>query len=467
MASNNSQDVATTEKALRALSLDGTLVLRGDPDWDAARQAWHLSVDQQPVAVVRAGSEYDVVAVVNAARRLGLRVAPQATGHNADPLGSLAGTILLKTSALREVTVDPETDIARVEAGAQWQDVTEAAERHGLAGLAGTARDVGVVGYTIGGGLSWFVRSHGLAVNQVVAVELVTADGTLRRVDAGHEPDLFWAVRGGGGSFGIVTALEFRLFPIEEVYAGALFWPREQAKEVLHAWREWTATAPEEITSIARLFSFPPLPEVPEPLRGREVVMVEVTSQLTKNQTDELLAPLRDLAPEIDTMAVVKPSELWTLHMDPEHPVPGVGEGALLSELTEATVEAILDHAGPELVTVEVRHLGGAAARSTLLSGAVSALDAEYLLITGGVALDEQSATATYQAVDLMLEAVTSWLAEVGYQNVVGSPVPGEVIFGVDVYHRLQEIKDEYDPGNLIHANHSIEPAVRRGSVVI
>ena len=180
-------------------------MLRGDPDWESARQAWHLSVDQQPVAVVRAGSEYDVVAVVDAARGLGLRVTPQSTGHNADPLGSLAGTILLKTSALREVTVDPETQIARVEAGACWQDVNEMAERHGLAGLAGTARDVGVVGYTIGGGLSWFVRSHGLAVNQVVAVELVTADGKLRRVDATHDPELFWAIRGGGGRFGVVT----------------------------------------------------------------------------------------------------------------------------------------------------------------------------------------------------------------------------------------------------------------------
>ena len=141
-----------------------------------------------------------------------------------------------------------------------------------------------MVGYLLGGGLSWFVRSHGLAANHVMAVELVTADGKLRRVDAGHEPELFWAVRGGGGSFGVVTAVEFRLFPIEEVYAGVLFWPREAAKEVLHAWREWTATAPEEITSIARLLSFPPLPEVPEPLRGRDVVMVEATSQLPRTR---------------------------------------------------------------------------------------------------------------------------------------------------------------------------------------
>lgn len=470
MVSNKSEDVIETapwnesyrrqgtEPALRALSLDGTLVLPGDPHWDAARRAWHLNIDQQPIAVVQAGSEYDVVAVIDVARRLGMRVAPQATGHNADPLGSLADTILLKTSALRAVSIDPEIEVARVEAGALWRDVTTAAERYGLAGLAGTARDVGVVGYLLGGGLSWFVRSHGLAANYVMAVELVTADGKLRRVDAGHEPELFWAVRGGGGSFGVVTAVEFRLFPIEQVYAGVLFWPREAAKEVLYAWREWTATAPEEITSIARLLSFPPLPEVPEPLRGRDVVMVEATSQLPKDKTDEVLAPLRALKPETDTFQLMKPSELWTLHMDPEQPVPGTGGGALLSDLPAAAIEALVDNAGPELAAVELRHLGGAAARPGSDPGAVSALQAGYSFVAGGFAHDEQSAAATQNAFDLLLEALTSWLAEVSYQNFVTAPVPGDVMFGSEVYNRLQGIKDEYDPGNLIRANHSIEP---------
>ncbi|HET6989443.1 MAG TPA: FAD-binding oxidoreductase [Kribbella sp.] len=455
MESKNSQEI---EDALRALSLDGTLVLPGDPDWDAARQAWHLNLDQRPVAVVRAGSEYDVVAVVDAARQLGLRVAPQTTGHNGDPLGSLAGTILLKTSALREVTIDREAKIARVEAGALWQDVTEAAEPHGLMGLAGTARDVGVVGYLLGGGLSWFVRSHGLATNQITAVELVTADGKQRRVDQSHEPDLFWALRGGGGSFGIVTALEFRLFPIEQLYAGVLWWPRESAKEVLQAWRTWTASVPEEITSIARLLSMPPLPQIPEPLRGKQFVMVEATSQLSKDETDEWLAPLRELKPDMDTFQPMKPSDLWMLHMDPEQPVPGTGDGALLSELPAAAIDAIVDNAGPALATVELRHLGGAAAVPAVNPGAVTAFEAGYSFLTGGAAFDEQSTTATHTAVDLLLEALTNWLDEVAYQNFVTSPVPGDVMFGAEVYQRLQQIKDEYDPANLIRANHSIEP---------
>src|SRR4051794_31822152 len=270
--------------------LDGDLVRPGNPDWDVARQAWHLAVDQRPAAVVRAASVDDVIATVDTARQLGLRVAPQGTGHNAAPLGPLDGTILLKTSAMRRVTVDPARRIARVEAGALWMDVVPVASAHGLTALAGSAPDVGIVGYTLGGGLSWHGRSLGLAANHVTAVELVTSDGVHRRVDADHEPELFWAVRGGGGSFGVVTALEFRLHPFTEVYAGVLFFPVGRAGEVLHAWHDWTATVPEEVTSVGRILRFPPLPELPAPLRGQSFVVVEATCRLPVVDAEELLA---------------------------------------------------------------------------------------------------------------------------------------------------------------------------------
>ena len=202
-------------------TLTGDLVLPADPRWDSARAAWNLAVDQRPAAVVNVASVRDVVATIESARVRRLHVAPQGTGHNAAPLESLADTILLRTGALREVQIDPDARVARVEAGALWADVSSAAAEHGLAALAGSSPDVGVVGYTLGGGLSWLGRSHGLAANHVLAIELVTTDGVHRRVDADHHPELFWALRGGGGDYGVVTALEFRLFPIREVYAGA------------------------------------------------------------------------------------------------------------------------------------------------------------------------------------------------------------------------------------------------------
>ncbi len=197
-----------------AADLDGTVHHPGDPDWDLARAAWNLSVDQRPEAVVTARSVADVQATVRAAAARGLRVAPQSTGHHASPMGPLDGTVLLRLSGLRGVSVDPASRTARVEGGAVWADVTAAAGEHGLAALAGSAADVGVAGYTLGGGLSWLARSRGLAANSVTALEVVTADGEHRRVDADHDPDLFWALRGGGGSFAVVTALELSLFPL-------------------------------------------------------------------------------------------------------------------------------------------------------------------------------------------------------------------------------------------------------------
>src|SRR5687768_9302698 len=170
---------------------------------------------------------------------------------------------------MRGVEIDVEAQRARVAAGTLWLEVSTAASEHGLAPLAGSSPDVSVVGYSLGGGVGWLARKHGLSANSVLAIELVTADGQLRRADHENDPDLFWALRGGGGSFGIVTAMEIRLYPLPELYAGAMFWDWSRASEVMHAWREWTLMVPDEVTSSARIMQFPPIPEVPEFLRGR------------------------------------------------------------------------------------------------------------------------------------------------------------------------------------------------------
>src|SRR5262252_3531701 len=230
-----------------------TFLTPGDPGWDDARRAWNLAVDQHPTAVAIPRTAHDVVAAVAFAREHGLRVAAQGTGHHAAPLGPLAGTVLIKTHAMRGISIDPIGRIARVEAGARWQEVADAAAGHGLAGLAGFAPELGVVGHVLGGGLSWLGRCYGLAANNVEAFELVTADGELVRADAVSEPDLFWALRGGGGSFGVVTAIELRLFPVTEVYAGLLYWPAEAGSAVLHVWRKLTEDyPPDEFTTTLR-----------------------------------------------------------------------------------------------------------------------------------------------------------------------------------------------------------------------
>src|SRR5919206_1394910 len=227
--------LAVDTEELRA-RIEGTVVAPQDAAWDEARAAWNLAVDQRPALVAIPASAADVVAIVDFAREQGLRVAPQGTGHNASAIATLERTILLKTSALREVDIDAPRRRARVGAGVLWVEVTGPASEHGLAPLAGSSPDVGVAGFTLGGGLSWLSRRHGLAANSVLAIEIVTADGRVLCCDRDHEPGMFWALRGGGGSFGVVTAIEFALYPAPQVYGGAVLWPWERATEVLKAY---------------------------------------------------------------------------------------------------------------------------------------------------------------------------------------------------------------------------------------
>lgn len=233
--------------------LAGRVLSEADEGWDLARRAWNLAADQHPRYVAFPETAQEVVDVVAFARAEGLGVAPQGTGHGAGPLGALDGCVLLSTSRMREVAIDPDRRSARIGAGVKWGEVQAAAAAHGLAGLAGSSPDVGVVGYTLGGGLGWLGRRYGLACNSLLAADVVTADGRMLRVDGEHEPDLFWALRGGGGSFAIVTALELALHPVRELYAGTMFWPLDRAAEILHAWQAWTAGLPDTVTSVGRI----------------------------------------------------------------------------------------------------------------------------------------------------------------------------------------------------------------------
>jgi hypothetical protein len=447
-----------------AADLDGSLVRPGDTAWDTARAAWQLAVDQRPAAVVLAGSVHDVIRTVIAARELGLHVAPQSTGHNAGPLQLGPDTIILKTGALRGVQIDPVRCVARAEAGALWLDVTDAAAEHGLTALAGSSRDVGVTGYTLGGGLSWLARSHGLAANSVVAIEVVTADGRPRRVDATHDPDLFWALRGGGGSYAVVTALEFRLYPITEIHAGVLFWPIERARDVLQAWRQWLPTVPDSVTSVARLLRFPPLPDLPPQLSGGSFVVVEAACQLDAEDASQLLSPLRDLGPVMDTFAAIPTAQLGHVHMDPDGPVPAHGDGMLIGDLDGAGIDALVAAAGTgrsPLLSVELRHLGGALTPGRMPGGAVSGIPASFAGFFVGMTPDADSAVAVRSAVTAVQHAMAPWSAQRCLLNFTERYADGSSFFGADVHERLRDVKGAYDPSDVIRANHAIAPPSR------
>jgi FAD/FMN-containing dehydrogenase len=441
--------------------LRGRLVVRADGWWDAARAAWNLAVDQQPSAVVEAQDAADVAATVAFAREHGLRVAPQGTGHNAAPLGDLRGTVLLKTHRMRGITIDPDARTARVEAGVLWQELVDAAAEHGLCGLLGSSPDVGVVGYTLGGGLSWFGRKHGLSCSAVLSAEVVTADGVQRRVDAENDPELFWALRGGGGSFAVVTALELRLLPVGEVHAGALFWPAERGEDVWLSWREWVDTLPEDMTTWARFLQFPPLPEVPEPLRGGSFVVVEVCHLGSRAEADALLAEMRRLAPAMDTVATIPTTALTHVHMDPEHPVPGRGEGMLLAELPEEAVRRLVQvggaGSGSPLLSLEVRHLGGALGRAS--TGALPSLPGRFAVFAVGMAVDAGAARAIDERCDAVLDALAPWDAGYRYLNFSERSADPSAFFPPGTQARLRAVKAQYDPEDVLRANHPVRTA--------
>src|SRR5688500_1208964 len=250
---------AAAAEALRGLC-GGAVHLPGDAAFDEARLPWNLAVDARPAAVAYPAFASEVADVVRAAASVGLRVAPQGTGHGAPPLaGRLEDAVLLRTSAMTELHVDAERRTARVGAGVRWGDVVDRAGAVDLVARHTTSPGVGVVGSSLGGGLSWYARHGGLQCSALTAVELVLADGTFVRATDAVDSDLLWAARGGGGGFGVVTALEFDLLPVSTAYAGMLAWDWTHAQRVLTAWGEWAATSPDSVTSVARLFQAPDL----------------------------------------------------------------------------------------------------------------------------------------------------------------------------------------------------------------
>jgi FAD/FMN-containing dehydrogenase len=438
--------------------IDGDVVLPGEPRWDIARQAWNLAVDQRPVAVVYPESAEDVAQTVRFAAERGLRIAFNAGGHNAGPIDWSRDTLLLKTERMRGIEIDAATRRARIEAGVQGKPLALAAAEHGLAYLSGTSPDVGVVGYSLGGGLSWMVRTFGLACNSIRAAEVVTADGRLVRIDRDTEPDLFWALRGGGGNVAAVTALELELFPVTEIYAGALFWPIERATEILNTWRGWIETVPEACESLGRMLQFPDLPFLPDHLRGRSFVLVEAAIIGSEADAAALTRPLRDLGPEFDTVALMPASDLSLVNMDPDFPLPYAGDGILLNDLDAAAIDEIVTaFVGSPLLHVEVRHLGGAAGRRSPDHGVLDAIDQPFVCFTFGIAPDAEAVEAVEHHARQLLGALGPWDSGRRYLNFAESQMDPRSIFPVETYERFRQVKARYDPAGMFRANHAID----------
>ncbi len=440
----------------------GLVTLPGDPTFDAVRMPWNVAAQQQPAAVAVPTTVEEVQLVVRGARAAGLRVAPQGTGHGAAALSArnLDDVVLLRTTALTGVTVDPVTQTARAEAGALSEHVVAAAAEHGMVCLHGSSPDVGIAGLALGGGIGWYGRKHGLACNLIRAVELVTSEGELLRVDAEHHIDLFWAVRGGGGNFGVVTAIEVGLLPIADAYAGTMIWDLIHYEKVLRHFNAWAPTAPEEISSSLRAMRFPPLPFIPEEIRGRSLVIFDGAVLADDDHAEEIVAGFRALEPEVDTWQRVPAPSLIRMHQDPEGPTPAVGDGLLLDQLDEATLQSLLDAVGPDaetcLLMAELRQLGGALRRSPGDAGAVGKLEADFVAYFVGIAPTPEMAALGRADTDRAMAAMAGAATGGRYLNFAEVPVDAATGFDAGSWARLQQVKAAVDPDGMFVANHSI-----------
>jgi hypothetical protein len=292
----------------------------------------------------------------------------------------------------------------------------------------------------------------------------VTADGRLVRADREHEPDLFWALRGGGGSFGIVTAIELELLPITRAYAGVLWYPIERGPEVLRAWRELTESdPPDELSTVGRFLNLPPIPEIPEPVRGKSFVIVEAYHLGDPARADELLAPLRALGPINDTIATVPMPALSHIHMDPEQPVPAAGDGLMIDHLPPDALDRFVAVAGANarfpLLSIELRHLGGELRRPRPEHGALAQIDAEYAMFAVGMLPAPELQAPVRTQVQAVKDALAPWAARHMYLNFAETQQDAAGFWTEQAYHRLRRIKTAIDPDDVIRSNHPIPPA--------
>ncbi|MFC8147392.1 FAD-binding oxidoreductase [Streptomyces paradoxus] len=464
----NSQVARFDAEAIEALSkrILGPVLTAKDEDYDAERAGNQTARQHRPEILVGATGPADVQAAVEFAGRHGLPVAVQGTGHALAAVAAEGG-VLINTSRMTGVRVDESARTAWVAAGVSWDRVIHEAAPAGLAPLSGSAPGVGVVSYTLGGGLGPLSRRYGYAADHVRSIDVVTADGRLRQVTKSSDPDLFWALRGGRDNFGVVTGIEIDLMPVATLYGGGLFFDFASVTEVFNTYVRWSAGMPEEMTSSVAVISFPDVPVLPPPLRGRHVVHVRIAySADDLGAGKELVAPLRALNPFNDTVRELPYTETGTIHNDPA--VAGSFESSttLLGELDADAVRTLLDRVGPHAPVphvVELRHLGGALARPAAVPNAVGHRGAHYLVNVVS-RLERADIADIRPAHDRLFEAIEPWSTggrALTFLNGARDTEHVRSAYNPEDYQRLTEIKAAYDPENVFRLNHNIPPAQR------
>ena len=448
-----------------AVGLRGTAVRPGDEDYDLERTVWNGAHDRRPALIVRCAGVADVIRTVDLARTEGLPLAVRGGGHSIPGFSTVDGGIVLDLSKMRGIQVDPARRTATAQAGCTWKDLDAETQQFGLATTGGLVSSTGIAGFTTGGGIGWLMRKHGLASDNLVGADVVTADGQLVHASPSEHPDLFWGLRGGGGNFGVVTSFEFQLHQVgPTVLSGLAFYPADEAEQVLRGYRAACATAPDELTTLVNLTTAPPVPFLPESVHGKPIIGIGGCWSGDLDAGVDATAPFRSLGTVIADVFAPTPYAGWQQALDPLYPrgIHNYFRSAFLRTVDDASLRVLLDSFATvptPLTEIHLQHLGGAVGRVPADATAFALRDQEFIV---NVVARTPNADGFADVVD-WARGVTSALGpDAGtYVNFTGESTAAVVraSYPPDTYERLVELKNAYDPDNLFRLNQNIVPS--------
>jgi len=465
MAAGAAPRVDTAAVEAFAAGLRGRLVRPGDPDYDDARRVWNWMIDRRPALIVRCAGAADVIAAVNFARDAGLLLAVRGAGHNVTGSAVCDGGLVVDLSAMKGMHLDRAAMTVRVEPGLTWGEVNQELQAFGLGATGGYISTTGVGGLTLGGGLGWLVRKHGLACDNLVSADVVTADGRLLRASATENPELFWALRGGGGNFGVVTSFEFRVHPVGIVLAGLVIHPASRATEVLRFYRELTLEAPDELTCGAILFTAPAAPFIPPETHGAPVIAVGGVYAGPLETGERALRALREFGLPLADIYQPMPFSVAQTMADPLWPRGHqYWKSTFLTGLPDEAIDVVTEHVAaiPSAMTpVLVDHNGGGAISRMPVDGTAFAhRHWSYNFLISSIWADPADTEANIAWTRRFYAAMEPYAANAAYVNYIGQEAEARIRDAYSAtYARLVAVKDAYDPANLFRLYQNVRPS--------
>jgi FAD/FMN-containing dehydrogenase len=460
-----STDTAAQLVSSFSAAFAGTIITPADERYDAARAVWNGTVGSRPALIARCGTASDIVAAVNLVRTSRSRFAVRAGGHSVAGLSACDGGVVIDLSRMRGVTVDPRARTAIVEPGATWADFDAATAAHGLASTGGLISTTGVAGLTLGGGIGWLQRKYGLSCDNMVAADLATADGEVVAVSDAEHADLLWGLRGGGGNLGIVTSFVFALHPVSTVLGGLMLFPLERGKQVLTAFRDWAAEAPDEASMLAAILTAPPEPFVPPELTGAKVVAILGCWCGSMAAGAAALEPLRQLGPAADVFGPMPYLALQGM-LDGGAPygLRNYFRGGYAADLSDGIIDLVLAHGArmpSPMSQIHFHQMGGAVGRVAPEATAFSGREAGYtynLVSTWTDPGEDAQHIAANRELAAALRPLSQGGAYVNFLSETGDD-PARAAYGREVYDRLARLKRQYDPANMFSRNQNVRPA--------